>query len=256
MVGNRKLDFVVAGAQKSGTTSLDAIFRHHPGIQMASVKETHFFDDEALDWRTPDYAKLDSYFSADDERVRGEATPVTMYWRPAVRRLHAYSPKIKLILLLRDPVTRTFANWKKEYSKGRDTALFADAIRAFPDRVRAAAEVEGLHRFYSCVERGQYGGQLSYLMQFFPKTNIHCEIFEEFFSDRAVGLRRIAEFLDIDPFPDSIPDLCRHPSKEIEYPSKLGAEDTEYLSRLFRPDILAVEDLLGRRIPAWTRNGI
>ena len=49
-----KLAFVIAGAQKSGTTTLDAIFRRHPQIQMASVKETHFFDDEERNWKSPD----------------------------------------------------------------------------------------------------------------------------------------------------------------------------------------------------------
>jgi hypothetical protein len=37
-MARRKLDFVIAGAQKAGTTTLDALLRHHPQIQMASLK--------------------------------------------------------------------------------------------------------------------------------------------------------------------------------------------------------------------------
>src|SRR5579872_1958564 len=100
-----KLNFVIGGAQKCGTTTLYHIFLCHPQIQMATLKETHFFDDESRDWQNPDYSELDSYFSTDDNRLRGEATPITLYWRPAIRRLRDYNPNLKFIFLLRDPVT-------------------------------------------------------------------------------------------------------------------------------------------------------
>ena len=53
-----KLSFVIGGAQKGGTSTLDAIFRHHPQIQMAGIKETHFFDDETRDWTVADFRAL------------------------------------------------------------------------------------------------------------------------------------------------------------------------------------------------------
>lgn len=251
-MSDRKLAFVVGGAQKSGTTTLDGLLRHHPELQMAKLKETHFFDDESRDWSAPDYADLHAQF-ADDDRLRGEATPITLYWRPAIRRLHAYNPAIKFVFLLRDPVTRAFANWKKEYAAGLDTMTFADAIRAYPGRVREMAETEGLNRVVSYVERGLYGRQLSYLAQFFPRANVHCEIYETFFADRAAGLARIAGFLGIAAFPGEVPDLHRHPAKEFDYPSALRDEDVAFLSDLFRNDIAEVEALIGRAIPQWRR---
>jgi len=247
-----RLAFVLGGAQKSGTTTLDAILRHHPQLQMARIKETHFFDDESRDWSRPDYAELHSCF-VDDARLRGESTPVTLYWRPAIRRLRAYNPDIKLIFLLRDPVTRAFANWKKEYAAGLETLPFAAAIRAYPGRVRDSAETEGLHRVHSYVERGFYGAQLAYLSGFFPKAQVHCEIYESFYADREAGLARIAAFLGIAPFPAPIPDLRKHPSKEAAYPSALTQDDSAFLHGLFRDDIARVESFLGRPIPQWPR---
>ena len=43
-----KVDFIVCGAQKAGTTALDAYLRAHPEIGMANWKEVHFFDFEKL----------------------------------------------------------------------------------------------------------------------------------------------------------------------------------------------------------------
>lgn len=246
-----RLAFVIGGAQKSGTTTLDALLRLHPGLQMARKKETHFFDDETLDWEAPDYGRLDAFYDSPDGRMRGESTPITLYWRPAQPRLLRYNPDIKIVLMLRDPVTRAFAQWKKSYAEGRETLGFADAIRAFPGRVRAMAEVEDLERHFSYVERGFYARQLAHLLGQMPRSNVHIEIFEEFVNRRAAALSRIAAFLGIAPFPADLPMLHRHPAIARDYPSELRTEDAAHLSALYREDTAALEALLERAIPAW-----
>jgi Sulfotransferase domain len=249
MNGRRKLDFLIAGAQKGGTCTLDAIFRKHPQVQMASRKETHFFDDESHNWEAPDYDKLDAYFPASDHRLRGEATPITLYWRPAIRRVHQYNPDIKLILLLRNPVERAFSQWRQVQSKGRDTTLFSDAIREGRDRVQSEAEIEGLHRHFSYVDRGFYGRQLSYLLNYFPRQQIHCEVSEEFFGDQAATLQRLSSFLAIRPFP-ALPQVHKNRGSRFFTPT-VSADDAAYLWELFREDIAAVEAFLGRPVPEW-----
>jgi hypothetical protein len=251
-MAQRKLDFVIAGAQKGGTSTLDAIFRRHPQVQMASCKETHFFDDESHNWEAPDYDKLDAYFAAPDGRMRGEATPITLYWRPAIRRLHEYNPDIKLILLLRNPVERAFSNWRKEYSSGREAMPFSDAIREGRGRVQSEAEIEGLHRYFSYVERGFYGRQLAYLLDYFPRQQIHCEVSEQFFGDQAATLQRLSTFLMIHPFP-ALPRVHENPGRTFAGLSRLSEDDTAYLAALFREDVAAVETFLGRPIPEWGR---
>jgi hypothetical protein len=39
-----KVGFLVAGAQKSGTSALDLYLRGHPELCLARQKEVHFFD--------------------------------------------------------------------------------------------------------------------------------------------------------------------------------------------------------------------
>ena len=47
MTTQKKIDFLIVGAQKSGTSALDVYLRKHPEIEMARChKEVHFFDDE------------------------------------------------------------------------------------------------------------------------------------------------------------------------------------------------------------------
>jgi len=246
-----KLAFVIGGAQKSGTCSLDRLFRKHRALQMSSKKETHFFDDGTGDWSSPDYNALDAFFPVQDDRLRGEATPITLYWRPAWARLQVYNPDIKLIFLLRDPIERAFSHWRMMYAIGNDNLPFAEAIRGGRDRVRVEAEVDGLHRHFSYVERGFYAEQLAGVLEQFPARNVHCEIFEEFFADRNAGLQRLAAFLGIAPFRNDLADVHAYAAADIEYPSTLTDEDVAYLSGLYRDDTAKLEAMLARPIPAW-----
>ncbi|MEQ9021346.1 MAG: hypothetical protein RLN82_01130, partial [Pseudomonadales bacterium] len=70
----QKVNFVIGGTQKGGTTALDAYFREHPEICMAEVKETHYFDTEQnFTSETPDYSKYHNYFSPKKtHKVLGE----------------------------------------------------------------------------------------------------------------------------------------------------------------------------------------
>jgi len=102
---NRKVDFVIAGMQKGGTTALDRYLRMNPQVCMANKKEVHFFDNEKL-FRgdRPNYAIYHSFFDLKPQhQILGEASPIYMYWRNAPNRLWKYNPKMKILLILRNP---------------------------------------------------------------------------------------------------------------------------------------------------------
>src|SRR5262249_41017146 len=154
-------------------------------------------------------------------------------------------------LLLRNPVERAFSNWRMEYSIQNDTLTFEDAVRAGRARVQRQAEVEDLHRIFSYVERGFYGQQLAYLLDYFPRPQVHCEVSEEFFRDQKATLQRLARFLGVDPFPDDLAPVHKNPGRTFGSPSTLSPELSLYLSTLYRDHIAAVEAWLGRPIPDW-----
>src|SRR5436309_14695183 len=72
-----RLDFVVAGAQKSGTTALHYFLSKHPNITMGDQQEIHFFDDDALFVSEPDYEELHKHY--------GPLVPSSIagYWMPS-----------------------------------------------------------------------------------------------------------------------------------------------------------------------------
>lgn len=169
----QRIDFFIVGVQKGGTTALDAHLRRSAGVQMADVKEVHHFDDDTLDWQAADPAPLHAHYDwhAPGVVVRGEATPISIYWPGALERIRRYNPAARLILLVRQPACRAWSHWRMETSRGAETLPFAAAIAA-EGRRRVAAAPGGVHRVYSYVERGWYAAQVERLLGLFPREQL------------------------------------------------------------------------------------
>ena len=120
-----RVTFLVAGAQKGGTTALFDYLADYPDIALSDVKEVHHFDDEAVDWAAPDHAAYHAHFPPPDGRPCGEATPIYIYWPNSLERIHAYNPAMKLIITLRDPVERAWSGWRMETRNGVETQPYA-----------------------------------------------------------------------------------------------------------------------------------
>ena len=79
---SRKLDFIIIGAQKSGTTSLHEYLRGHPRLFSAAREGTAIFTVEpyeAARWEA--YSKR-SFAAASPEAKLGKATPQYMVGGP------------------------------------------------------------------------------------------------------------------------------------------------------------------------------
>lgn len=194
------IDFFIIGTQKGGTTATDQYLRHHPDIMMSNKKEIHFFDRENIDWRSPDYSLLHQHFSWDSVKVRGESTPIYIYWPNSLERLRRYNPSARLILLLRHPVDRAFSHWRMETARAADTLGFADAVSPLA-RLRVSGASGGVHRVFSYVERGFYADQIDRLLGLFPVSQILFMRTDRIWSDPAGSLAKITHFLGVGDMP-------------------------------------------------------
>jgi len=196
-----KVDFLIAGVQKGGTSSLDAYLRQHPQIRMADSKEVHFFDEEAhFATGAPDYEVYHRNFGVKDSAlIYGEATPIYFYWSDSMRRIWEYNRNIKIIVLLRNPVERAWSHWRMETNRGADSVPFAFAIRHETERTRVALPLQ--HRVYSYLDRGFYSEQIRRVRRVFDPTALLFIKSEEFFSAPSSIVERVLQFLKIDPAP-------------------------------------------------------
>jgi len=242
------VDFVVAGAQRGGTTALDAYLREHPGVSMgATRKELHFFDHEEHFKREPvDYAGYHTHFRPRQPgQLRGDATPSYMYWRPAAQRLARYNPALKVIVILRDPFTRARSHWNKERQQGRETLSFLAALQAEAARAEAALPLQ--NRRTSYAERGLYVEQIVRLWQHFPRGQTLILRSEALQSAPAATLAQIAAFLGLPDFPAIAPRSVN----ARDYDRGFERAEWDYLAARFVPEIDALERLLGWDCSAW-----
>ena len=192
--------FLIAGTQRAGTTTLRKYLFHHPDLCMPARKELHFFDDDKF-WqsRPPDYAPYDAAFPVKpSHRLLGEATPIYMYWTPAPPRIRDYNPEMKLIMILRNPITRAYSHWNFERYRGRESLPFREASLAEPSRTEKARPAQLRNESY--IQRGMYVSQLEEAWRFFPSEQTLVLRFDDLKRAARPLCEQIAHFLAIRHF--------------------------------------------------------
>ena len=242
-----RIDFVVPGAQKSGTTALDLYLREHPQLCLPRKKELHFFDrDRHFAAEPVDYAPYHAFFTPrPGQRLLGEATPDYLYWPSAPERMARYNPALKAIVVLRNPITRAYSQWNMARHAGRESLPFLEAIAAEPERARTLPPELAKKQAY--VGRSLYAQQLERLWRHFPSEQTIVFRSEELLEAPASVLGRIAAFLDIDPFPLVTPRRAH----SYRYDRTMSEAERRHVAALLAPEIRALERLLGWDCSAW-----
>jgi hypothetical protein len=241
-----RLDFILAGAQKSGTTALHYFLSRHPDIAMGDQQEIHFFDNDVLFVSEPDYEQLHKHYpSLAPSAIAGDCTPSYMYHEPAAERIFKYNPKIKFLVLLRNPVDRAFAHWNMQRFRNREPLDFFDAVREEQTRIAGAPPIEA--RRFAYVERGFYGRQLERIFKFFPREQVKAIKFEDFNANQRQTVASILSFLGRKPL-RSVRNKDRN---IVPYERAMNWEERIFLYNLFAEDIAKVEQLLGWNCSDW-----
>lgn len=195
-------DFLVIGAMRSGTTSLYRYLEAHPGAFLAP-KELQFFTDhfsEGLDWYR---ARFDA---ARPDQLLGEATADYFARRSAMGRIAEVLPQAKLIVSMRNPVTRAWSHYLLLRERGVETRTFD---RALSDELALVAEhgdyAEGV--FY--LSHGMYARHLRHARTLFPPQQIHEVVFERMIATPETTYREVCRFLGLDTA--LVPDIVGTP---------------------------------------------
>jgi hypothetical protein len=208
-------NFLMIGAAKAGTSSLYAYLRQHPQIFLSEVRECEFF---ALEGCVPHFTgpgdavayrryltSLDRYQAlftrATGCRAIGECSDLYLYSADAARRIHAYLPDAKLIVLLRNPVDRAYSHFRQFVRDGREPlGSFEAALEAEGSRMAA-----GWHPHWYLKARGRYFAQLSAYVDVFPRERLAIYLYEDFVANPLQVVQGLFKFLDVEPA--FVPDM-------------------------------------------------
>lgn len=118
-----KVNYLCIGAQKAGSSVLRHYLSQNDEIYI-KMQEIHFFDKEKFS--KSDYDKYEEKFNSKEEKMIGEKTPNYGYLPLCINRIFNYNPDMKLIYILREPISRAYSGfnmyvdkrkniWKKNY---------------------------------------------------------------------------------------------------------------------------------------------
>jgi len=207
-------NFLIAGAAKSGTTSLYYYLMDHPEIFFSANKEPSFLSADRYDsiaklgLPTREYINsIEEYrqlFSqVGTEKAIGEASTDTLYYfSTSIPRIKQYLGEPKIIIILRNPPMAAFSMWTHMVRDNRETLSFEDALDFEDDRITHHAICA-----YHYKVRALYFEQVKAFQTAFPE--VKCYIYEEFIKNINGTIRDICEFLDVDP--------AYQPSKTLVY---------------------------------------
>lgn len=248
----KPFDFLVIGAQKSGTTALYSYLKNHNEIGLAYEKEMHFFDDEKFfqNNKNVSYTKYEASVKekSGKERIFGEITPAYLYWQNSCERIWEYNKEIKLIAILRNPIERAYSHWNMSREKGFEQHSFYDAIHLEAQRQKESLPFQS--KVFSYVDRGFYAEQIRRFKRFFDDNQILFLKYEDFKINQKESLNTIFEFLGVDATNYEYEHKIIH---KREYESKISSEDYNYLLDIFSNDIKEVERLLDWDCSDWLK---
>ncbi len=204
--------FIIVGAQKSGTSTLHGILAAHPDVFIPD-REVFFFDiDDPV--QHPDFAPAGGGardFDADFEpyaawyarffeharpgQMRGEDSTSYLASALAPERIARLCPEVRVIALLRDPVSRAYSHYWHDVSRGRCSRSFTEVIE---------------DRDALVVSRGFYQQQVQRYHDALGRDRVKVLVFEEFSRNLERISAEVCEFLGLPPPPASALERDRY----------------------------------------------
>lgn len=305
-----KVNTFVVGAAKSGTTSVADYLAMHPEIFVSPVKEpNHFGSDIRVEefskaFRANTHLDEETYFQQDQfeprqvawvrdrqnyERLfakgedytrRADCSTSYLYSENAAEEIYSYNPDARIIIVLRNPVTRAFSHYLMALKYGFTTLDFRDAITQDQQK-----EEKGWGKSELFLELGEYAEQIQRYLDFFPLEQVFIRLTEDV--SKSYFYQELCAFLEVDYFqPEKteksnaagisrypkvnqwltannlkkrmgqiIPKPFRDRIKKIYYTNvnlpTLNEADGQYLADYYADDIRTTAQLIDRDLEHW-----
>jgi hypothetical protein len=256
-------DFLICGAQRSGTTSMyRALAQHGSILKPVLHKGVHYFDTGYQHSGRWYRAHFPSTVRALRRGRRIGEWPLTFESSPyylchplAPARIVTDLPDVRIIVLLRDPVERAYSAHAHELGRGFETEDFPTALQL--EESRLAGQEERLsadgryhshsHQHHAYRARGQYVQYLRRWEDLIGKDRIHVVDSQLFFTEPEQTFGSVERFLGLPH--DGAVQFEQHNAR----PRRPLIDDVRReLQDHFRPWDEDLCDWLGAR-PSWVR---
>ncbi|XP_016854165.2 heparan sulfate glucosamine 3-O-sulfotransferase 2 [Anolis carolinensis] len=177
---------LIVGVKKGGTRAVLEFLRAHPAVRALGT-EPHFFDrnyHRGLQW----YRRLMP--RSLEHQLTLEKTPSYFVTREAPQRIFNMSREAKLVVVVRNPVTRAISDYTQTLSKTPGLPSF----EGLSFRNRSLGQV---NTSWSAIRIGLYILHLEAWLQYFPLSQMHFVSGERLITDPSGEMARLQDFLGL-----------------------------------------------------------
>lgn len=238
MSQGRLPDFIVVGTQKGGTVAAGLNLGKHDDVWVAPG-EVHFFNRDCC-WHDKGITWYEGLFT-QERSLRGERSPNYLVHHWAHERMRSVVPRARLIVLLRNPVTRAYSAWN--HGRADDWGSISEVYREhdFDPMIRDHPDV-------GCLVDGKYVDHLEHLLKFYPREQVHVAVSERVKDNMELEYDRMLAFLGS----TRRGDVGYRHIHSRRYEKELSSWAKEYLWEYYRPYNDRLFNLLGYEIPEWS----
>ena len=195
-----KIQLMIVGAQKSGTSSLLRYLAQHPDIHTHPQPEMPFFLQDREYSRGYEWA-FAKYFSGErdpdalaDKRLIAKNVMV-MHSPEIMQRIYEHNRDIHLVVLLREPVARAYsAYWWARRRGWENIKTYEEALDAEEARLK-----EDWFKWRQCAYQynGIYYPHVKNLITQFGANRVHCILTDDLKADAETVCRQIFEHIGV-----------------------------------------------------------
>ncbi len=194
-------NFIIIGAQKSGTTSLENYIAQHPQVIPAIKKETHFWYrdfDKGINWYLAHFPPIPK----SENFITGEATPNYLENYQTAQRIYNVFPEVKLLVILRNPIDRAFSQYNHWIRLNWDDRSFETAINSELEILSKNPEKPQGDKSYwqqpgNYIGRGIYVEFINKWLAVFPREQILILKGENLYQKPVETMKQVFEFLGL-----------------------------------------------------------
>lgn len=246
-------NFLGLGPGQSGTTWLFKNLSKHPDIFMPEMKEVHYFSRKLHEWPLSNYVSL---FEEGQDKVTGEISPgysILRYDRIAF--IHKIMPEVRLILILRNPIERSWSAARrvipkiwKTFENVNDTEFYEYLRKEWEYRPKNGLRLTG--DYEPGLLEGNYCKAIDNWLSFFRPEQLLILFFDELKENPKEFLRKVCDHIGASTdFEWRTKDL--HEAVNRNPQQSLPKRFRSFLENMYDPEIVELHKRFGEPVNKW-----
>jgi hypothetical protein len=249
-VPSTRIDVMIAGAQKAGTTSLVTALGSLQGVLSSHPHEFTWFIDPDRFGESYEEAFVGGFgrVGQPDEKVVAKSASL-MFLPAAAERLHLHNACCKILMTLRHPVDRAWSAYWFLRRVGIETAAtFERALALEEERLP-----KDFNRYHEAAyrARGDYAPQVSRMQAMFGEDNVRVLLLEDIREDLASTVADVASWISL-----STLDEFELPVERVHVNAAARARSEQLAAVLRRPWSGPLRPLLPARLRRAVRTNV